>query len=203
MNKEFLSVVVGVALAFSGAASAKDRTFEFTGTVTYAADSGFAAVGAPIRGRFSYDDRTRTALRYAGFAGYAFPESFALSATVAGHTVVADTLRVDLWNDYGGNVEDFVNIEGGPVLVDDELHVSGSFGLMLASPPGATKVFKNTKLPSSYDIEQFDSPLTSGWLQSDGSQSGTLVHFSVDSIVVVDRCGERDDRAAGEKCSAH
>lgn len=202
-NKQYLSIVASVVLAFSGAASAKVRTFEFTGTVTYAADSGFAAVGALIRGRLSYDDKARPAFGDAGFSSYVFPESFAMSATVAGHTIVADTLRIDLWNNYGGNVEDFVNIEGGPILVDNDLHVSGSFGLMLASPPGATKVLKNAKLPSSYEIEQFNSPLTYGWLQSDGSQTGTIVHFSVDSIVVVDSCHERNDRAAGEKCSTH
>jgi hypothetical protein len=183
-SKKFLSLASALAMLFSGAASAEVITFDFTGTVTYANDPALATAGTPIHGTFSYDDKTKPVNDLkVGFASYRFPPLSFITATVGGHNISTDTLRVDLWNDFGGNVEDFLNIDGGPVHVDDATYQDGSFGLMLASGPGYTKALNNTNLPTSLDLKAFNSSLNSGWLMMDGSQTGTLLQFSIDSVV--------------------
>lgn len=172
-------------LMFAGAASAETLMFQFKGTVTYTRDAAFAPVGSQIQGTFSYDEDTPPAAINDGYAAYQ-PESF-LSGTVNGHTIVSDQLNLEVFDNMGGNVEDMAVVSGGPIMVDDDLHVSGSLGLSMASGPGSTETLRDTRLPTIYHLEAFDSDangqqVTYGWLQENGAQGGQILQFEIDSI---------------------
>lgn len=183
--KKYFVAVSAMFLLASGVASAAIVNFQFTGTVTYG--STLAAIGSQIGGAFSYDTSTLPSSSTGSYASYGFSAPFGFSASVAGHTVVTNNLSVTIWNNFGGNVEDMVNISGGPVLVDGSSYPNGSFGFQLASKPGNTGVLTSTALPSFFDVAAFDagSTLNYGWLQSDGAPGGQLLQFSVDSVTPV------------------
>jgi hypothetical protein len=185
-------------LMFAGAASAEVRTFQFTGTVTFTSDTAFAAVGTTIHGKFSYDTSTAPVISMDDYASYR-PESF-VSATVAGHTIVTDRLGVDVWNNFG-HANDIIDIFGFPVLVDSDLSVDGSFGFRLMTAPKVTTAINDTSLPVSYNVADFSPTQSYGWLQRDGSQSGTILQFSVDSII--DDCRKVNGKSATQNCWSH
>jgi hypothetical protein len=190
-----LAVASVIFSLVSGAASAANVTFQFTGTVTYGGD--LAATGSRITGVYSYDTKTLPAFSYAGFANYVIAPPSVIAAEVEGHAIVANNLNVSIWDNYGGNVEDMVEVSGGPVLVDSQAYPGGSFGFRLASMPGNTRVLTSTALPSSLHVRAFDAgpTLNYGWLQSDGGPTGQLLQFSVDSIVLLQKCDYRQRRS--------
>lgn len=183
--RRYYLAVSAVFLLASGVASAAVVNFQFSGTVTYGGT--LAATGSQIVGMFSYETDTLPSTSFDGYASYGLPAPFTLSASVAGHTVVTNNLRVSIWDNFGGNVEDMVDISGGPVAVDGSSYPNGSFGFRLASKPGNTGVLTGTSLPFSLDVTAFDagSTLNYGWLQSDGGPSGQLLQFSVGSVTAV------------------
>jgi len=178
------------AFAFlAAAAHAETITFRFTGTVTYG--SYLAPAGAQVTGAFTYDTKSSPIIdpKYtrSGTVGYrAYRSESPMTAQVNGHTISSQFLSVEVFNNQGGNVEDMVWITGPYMTLDGTYFPNGSLGLTLASAPGNKAALANTNLPSSYDVSQFDAgpTLTYGYLQMDGSQTGTLLNFTVDSIVV-------------------
>lgn len=185
MFKKYFVAASAVFLLASGVANAAVSNFQFTGTVTYGGD--LAATGNQITGAFSYDTDALSSYTIGGHSSYSLPAPFGLSASVNGHSLVANNLHVDVWDNFGGNVEDMVDIYGGyPASVDGNLYPNGSFGFRLASKPGATNVLTGTALPSFFDVAAFNAgpTLNYGWLQRDGAPGGTLLQFSVDSIVL-------------------
>jgi hypothetical protein len=183
MLKKYCIAALALFSLGSGVSSAAVVNFQFTGAVTYG--GSLAAVGSQITGMFSYDAATLSSSSYGGFSGYTFPAPFGISANVGGHAVAANNLGISIWNNFGGNVEDMVDVAGGPVTVDGNSYADGSFGFRLASKPGSTNVLNSTALPSFFDVAAFDagSTLNYGWLQSDGGPNGQLLQFSVNSIV--------------------
>lgn len=182
--KKYFLVILAVFLFDSGVASAAVVDFQFTGTVTYG--GSLSATGSQITGTFSYDTDTLPSSTAAGYASYWLTVPFGLSASVNGHTVVADNMNISIWDNFGGNAEDIVNISGYPATVDGTTYPNGSFGFQLASAPGNTGVLASTALPTSFNVATFDavSNLNYGWLQSDGAPGGMLLQFSIDSVVV-------------------
>jgi hypothetical protein len=177
------------AFAFLAAtAHAEIITFRFTGTVTYS--TYLAPVGTQITGVFTYDTKSSPTIdpksQHAGVVGYrAYRSDIPVTAQVNGHTISSQFLTVDVFNNLGGNAEDMVWINGPYVTVDGTYFANGSLGLALASAYGHKTALPNANLPTSYDVSQFDAPgLTYGYLQMDGSQTGTLLQFTVDSIDV-------------------
>ncbi len=103
---------------------------------------------------------------------------------------MANNLHVSVWDNNGSNVEDMVEIYSNPVFVDGNPYSEGSFGFVLASGSGDTKVLNSTKLPSCLDITKFDAigfP-NYGFLQRDGSSNGGLLQFTIDSITSTQQC---------------
>ena len=193
LTKKLLSIVAASVLLFSSAASAKIVTFAYTGTVTYGSD--LAPVGSPITGRFSYDDKAKPQFEHTRYAYYYFPDSFSITANVNGHLVTTTNLHVNIWNNMGGNTEDMVDVSGSAPLVDGVAHADGAFVLRLASQWDETKVLHNTRLPASFEVAAFNSTLTAGEIRKDGGQAGTLIQFSIESIVnVPDPEPARDDQ---------
>lgn len=186
MFKYFARVAAFAALlGCACAASAQTLTFQFTGTVTYTHDETLAPVGSQITGTFSYDEDTPAGITLPGYAAYQLPTS--MSATVNGHDITSDTLNVEVFDNYGGNVEDTVMVSGASVMVDDALYVDGSINLSLASAAGNTQVLLSTDLPTIYHLAAFDSDangqnVTYGVLQSSGAQGGVMLEFEIDSI---------------------
>lgn len=183
--KKYIAAVSAVYALACGVANAAIVNFQFSGTITYGGT--LAATGSPLTGAFSYDTNTVPSFSSGGYASYGFPAPFALSASVSGHTVGTSNLSVSIWDNFGGNVEDMVNVSSGPVSVDGVSYPNGSFGFQLASKPGKTSVLTGTALPSHFDVTAFDagSTLNYGWLQGDGAPGGQLLQFSVESITPV------------------
>lgn len=183
--KKLMCAVATVFSLVSGAAAAT-ITFQFSGVVTYGAPMA-VLLGTPIVGTFSYDTLTEPAVKYKGFAAYEIPAPSTISATVGGHSITTGNLSVSVWNNMRGNVQDMVWVSGGTPVLDGTTLAEGSFGFTLASGPRSKKVLKNTKLPSEFNVSAFDAgpTLTYGTFQSDGSSDGTLLQFTVDSIVVL------------------
>jgi hypothetical protein len=159
--------------------------FQFTGTVI---DGGLlASTGNQISGIFSYDTDTFPSTSVGNYANYQFSAPYGISATVAGHTITTNNLSVSITDNFGGNIEDMVDMAGNSVSVDGNNYANGSFGFRLSSAPGNTNVLNDTTLPSSFDVAAFNAGPTQnyGWLQSDGGPTGQLLQFSVDSIAPV------------------
>ena len=182
--KKYFLVILAVFLFDSGVASAAVVDFQFAGTVTYG--GSLAAIGSQITGTFSYDTDTLPSSTAAGYASYAFTAPFGFSASVDGHTVVTNNMNVSIWDNFGGNAEDMVFISGYPATVDGTYYPNGTFGFRLASAPGNTNILTSTALPTSFNVAAFNAgpTLNYGWLQSDGAPGGTLLQFSIDSVVV-------------------
>lgn len=183
--------VVGVCAltllgTLSSLAAAETVTFAFEGTVTYGSPIAVPP-GTKVTGQFAYDTHSPASQTYQGFASYSLPSPARITAKIAGHTVGSEALSVDVWNQYGGNVEDQVSITGTTVVMDGTTFPAGAFGFVLASAPGQNKAMHTTRLPHSYDLAKFNAGagLTYGFLQTDGGPSGTLLQFSIQSIMKV------------------
>lgn len=183
MNRvKIFLMAVAVILFFSGIVNAEIVTFKFTGTVTYGGT--LVADGTKITGIFSYDTDAKPAYELPGLVDYSIPAPFVISGSVGDHIIIAYNLRVFMLNNYNGNVEDMIEVAGGPVLVDRNLYAEGNFGFRLSSKPGNTRAIKGIKLPNCLNLHSFDAgnDLTYGWLQSDGSTGGQIIQFTIDSI---------------------
>jgi hypothetical protein len=175
------------AAVFSMAASAAAATitFQFTGVVTYGAPMAVLP-GTPIVGTFSYDTSTAPTVTYKGFAAYEIAAPLAMSASVGGHSISSSGLNVAVWNHYKGNLEDFITIDGTVPVLDGTTFPNGVLGLVLGSAPRNNRALNSTKLPSEFNISLFDAPGgRTGTFQRDGGPDGTLLQFTLDSIVVV------------------
>lgn len=173
-----------IIILFSSTANSAIINFNFKGTIGYSA--ALANVGDQIDGQFSYDTSysTGSMLEAYGYASYNFPSNFSISANVNGHKISSHSLGVTVIDNFGGNIEDSVEIYGTQPNVDGEVLTDGYFGLLMASGAGVTNVINDTGLPSTYDIllMNVSKYFNSGRLQVDGSSDGTLLVFSIDSI---------------------
>jgi hypothetical protein len=167
------------------AAHAEVITFHFQGTVTYG--TSLAPVGSQVTGSFSYDAKTSAGvLPLQNYATYSFPPPHAFTLQIGDHTAVSNALYASIWNDFGGNFEDVANVYGQGLVLDGITLPDGMLGITLASGPGNTKVFKSVDLPKSYKMSEFDGwGGNYGFVQSDGSPSGQLLQFKVDSITAI------------------
>jgi hypothetical protein len=182
--KKLMCAVAAVFSLVSGAAAAT-IIFQFSGAVTYGAPMA-VLVGTPIVGTFSYDTSTAPAVTYKGFAAYQIPAPFTMSATVGGHSISSSPLSISVWNHYKGNVEDFIVIDGASPVLDGTTLPDGNLGLVLASGPRNNRALNSTNLPATFNVSEFDAPDgRTGTFQRDGGPDGTLLQFTVDSLVVL------------------
>lgn len=181
-----------LALSFAcGAAQAEIVKYNYKATVTYTDDTlAGVAVGTPFQGSFWYDTSTQAAFVVGTSAYYYYddkPGQF--TTTIGGHSIASNGLYINVVDNFGGNVEDVLYIMNqGPVAVDGEVKSDNwNFGFTLASGPGRTAVLPSTALPTQIDVKAFDA-WTVGELRRDGSQTGTVLQFNVDSISRADAC---------------
>jgi len=166
-----LSFVAPALLVFAGTASAEQRYFEFTGTVTQSRDSSLAPVGATVRGTFNYDDAT-VGDYFDNMALYDVDAE--LVADINGHALVSDRTSITLY-DYLNTGGDIVWVYSTPgIMVDHTFHGTGYFGFSLF---GAG--LDSLALPSSYDLAKFH--IAEGALFLNDTD-GVLVDFSIDTI---------------------
>ncbi|MDO9002955.1 MAG: PEP-CTERM sorting domain-containing protein [Aquabacterium sp.] len=176
-------MVAALALSAAfGTAHAADNHFKFTATVT-ATDGSLSGVdvGTTFTGDFNYVVDSMADSRSDSSAHYGLGNSSRITATIAGHQILAEYLRVGVFNNFGREgVEDGVSLRGGiPVVVDGSHYRYGSFGFELATQPGNTGVLSGTQLPSSFDVPAFDRH-SYGYL--DYMAGYNLLSFKVDSI---------------------
>lgn len=182
--KTKLTLVLALFILTSGVTKAATINFEFTGTVTYG--GSLATIGNLITGEFSYDTSALPFFQFGNtaawnFAEYRFQPPFGISASFNGHTVTANDLNVKVTKNFGGNVEDSVNVIAFTPLVDGNLYPEGAIGFNLGSRNA--NVLTDTSLPTFFNLAAFDAPNPNfGFLQGNGSSNGALLQFSIDSI---------------------
>ena len=177
-------LVAGALSLASGIANAEMLTFHFKGTVTYGGT--IASVGDEVSGHFCYDtDGGEPAIRLTDYAVYLVAPECRIVVRVGSHKAVSKDLNVSIWNNFGGNVEDMIDVYGATATLDGTEYPDGTVGFRLATGPGNTKVFRSVNLREGFKIEDFDS-MNYGEVLMDGSQTGTLLQFTISSIRVVD-----------------
>jgi hypothetical protein len=196
VNSLRAAVAASLMLA-AGAANAEVRTFEFTGTINYSVDPT-VPLGTKLHGRFSYDDTTPN---YSPTAGVGLYESYTfMSGDYLGHLVETAHVSIGVYNDFG-HAWDTVTIVGGyPLMLDDEVMTDGTFSIMLTTRPKVTNVVNDVRLPTSYNVADWSPTLSYGQLRRDGSEPGTILQYSIDSIVAVDACLKQNGDAAKKNC---
>ncbi len=191
--------LLSLLLLVGGTADAAVVTFRFTGTVVYGGD--LAPVGTTVTGTFSYDTRTKPAVVVGDYAAYQIPEPHDIVVMFGDRIAVGHRINAEIQNDFGGNVEDTVSLGSNGVLVDEAFQPQGGIYLVFASGPGNTDVFSKPRLPSAYDVAEYDaigSPY--GVIRRDGSENGTLLQFDIDSVEVIRVCHPAEGNAGRDKC---
>lgn len=183
-SKRIRIAAAAALLSLAGAAASEELTFHFTGTVTGTLDASLAPIGSRVEGSFSYDPDTAEGIPMSGYAVYQLPTS--MSGSVNGHVITSDGLHVMVFDNMGANTEDMVSISGAPIMIDDAVHPGGTFSLTLASISGETDVLRGTGLPTIYHLADFqggaERGLTYGSLHKDGTETGVIAGFRIDSI---------------------
>jgi hypothetical protein len=165
--------------------SAQAYDFNFTARVSYS-DGSLSGVqlGTVFSGSFSAQNPIEA---YPGFwrGYYEFGAGGLISASIAGHSVVAGNPYAIVYDNLGANVEDGFSVSSGyPLLLDGRALPDGMLGFNLTTRPGTTGVIQGTDLPDEIDVSAFDghSSLTYGYLRRDGGQNGVILGFQVMSI---------------------
>jgi hypothetical protein len=172
------------ALLASGITNAEMLTFHFKGTVVYG--GALASVGDEVTGHFCYDtDTSIQSIRLNDYAGYDVAPECKMVVRVGAHEATSEQLGVSIWNNFGGNVEDMIDIYGRAAIVDGTEYAEGTVGFRLATGPGNTKVFRSVNLREKFKIENFDS-MNYGEVRMDGSPNGTLLEFTITSMTTAD-----------------
>ena len=189
-----------LSVLFPVASHAADRVFEFTGKVTYGGT--LAPEGAKVTGSFSYDPATRPWFKQGSDAHYQIPAPHYMEVRVAGRQALGTNLVAYVSNDFGGNVEDVVNIgNSGGMTLDGVYLQEGTLTVVFASGPGSTDVLHNRRLPRKYDVRRFDAPGGSGgMILRDGQQDGVLLTFSIEHVRPRRICGTPDDGTETARC---
>jgi hypothetical protein len=188
--RKILAPLAVALLAMSAQAHAEWRTFVAHGHVVRAMPT--APSGAEVTIQFSYDDDAKANLTNGngtdhGFSTAIYIFSAQMTMKVNGHVMTAANTRIDIANNFGGNVEDTITVYGYPMVMDGTTFPEGSIGFVLGSGPGKTKVLKNTSLPRKIKVEEFDSPgFQYGFAQTDGSSNGGLMDIVIDSVELID-----------------
>jgi hypothetical protein len=177
-------LLVGASFLASGIANAEMLTFRFKGTVTYG--GALASIGDEVTGHFCYDtDSSIPGIRLSDYASYDVAPECKVVVRVGAHKATSKQLNVSIWNNFGGNVEDIIDVVGQTAIVDGTEYPEGIVGFRLATGPGNTKVFRSVNLRERFKIEDFDS-MNYGEVLMDGSSNGALLGFTITSMKVVD-----------------
>lgn len=188
--KNAVAAIALLALTFSAHA----YEFEFTGRVTYT-DGTLIDVtsGTLLQGHFSADGPRNYSIPLGtGVATFYTFASGQVVANIAGYVISSANPSINIYDNFGGNVEDVFNVSSGyPAIVNGVSHPNGGFGFNLATKPGNTEVIRDRGLPTHIDVSAFDghSTLNYGYLQRDGGQRGTILAFEVLSVTVVPEPG--------------
>jgi hypothetical protein len=177
--------ILGTSLAVANTLC-QAYSFDFTGRITYT-DSSLAgvAVGTTFTGRM--EGQGAMSVHQSGnVAEFRFDQG-QVSAQIGTHHIVADNPRLEVWDNWGGNVEDAFTMSSGYRLrVNQTVYRDGTFSFNLTTRPGNTGVIQGFGLPSQVDVAAFDGhpSLTYGSLRRDGSSNGTVLGFEVTSVSV-------------------
>jgi hypothetical protein len=198
LRNKYFAVVLTVLFPMS--ASAADRVFEFTGKVIFG--GALAPEGAKVTGSFSYDPSTRPWFKIGSDAHYSIPAPHYMELRVEGQQALGTNLVAYVSNDFGGNVEDVVNIgTSGGLTLNGTYLPEGSLSVMFASGPGNTDVLHNRRLPRNYDLVRYDAPGGNGGvLLRNGEQDGTLLQFSIETILARRICPSSGGPADAKQC---
>jgi len=174
----------GALLLASGVSNAEMLTFHFKGTVTYG--GALASIGDEVTGQFCYDtDTTIADIKLESYASYQVAKECKIVVRVGLHKATSRNLIVSIWNNFGGNVEDMIDVYGSTAMLDGIEYPDGTVGFRLATGPGNTRVFRSVNLREHFKIDDFDS-MNYGEVRMDGSSNGALLQFTITSMRVVD-----------------
>lgn len=182
LRNRMLSVFASALLLLAGTASAEQRYFEFTGTVTRSGNPAIAPVGATIRGTFNYDDAA-VGDYFGGWYAY-YDADIALVAEVNGRTLVTDRTTISM-NDYADMAADLFDLYSTPgMMIDREFLPEAFMGFRLMGSG-----LNGLNLPASFDLGQFNYAAGEVML---GGGNGVLFEFSIDDIA---SCAKKNGKA--------
>ena len=137
-----------------------------------------------MTGNFCYDTDIVPGIKMENFADYQVAKECKIVVIVGTHKATARNLDVSIYNNFGGNLEDVITISGVPARLDGIEYPEGVVGIVLATGPGNTKVFRSLNLREQFKIDEFDAA-SFGEVRIDGSSDGQVLHFTITSMKVV------------------
>lgn len=173
--KRMLTAIATTLVLLAGHASAEQRYFEFTGTVTETRDAALAPIGSQVRGTFNYDDAMVG--DYLGDYRASYDVDSELAGTIDGNLFVTDRTLVTLY-DYADSAGDLFDLYSTPgLMIERDFHPDAYFGFRLLGSG-----LDGLNLPGALDLSRFHYAFGEVFLDGNGS---LLAAFSVDSIINV------------------
>lgn len=192
--RKSLVFFIAIGLCSSNVLEAATVTYEFTGTVSFAASPVYGTsvpAKAAVSGQFSYDTASKATHSVANGSGYQQLIPLGLQAKIGGITLTAGELLIQVLNDVpqpGGSVADILTIgfSSGynpplsvPLIVNGDAKSIGLFQLNLM---GNSTVFGGSALPAEIKLLDFPSRTS---LFADTPTGLVDVLFTVDTLVQV------------------
>jgi len=189
------SLLATLMVATASISNAQVATFEFVGRLQFS--NGLGAVGDPVKGRFSWDLSAQGETPVNGYplAFYNSPATGPIEFTVGSHTVSSQNMGVAVFNGSGPDGGDMIDINGNyPIVVDGTTFANGYFSIRLASTADNSNVFKDTSLPASLDLSQFNTYLNYFQVLSGVVSNDVMADIVLTSITRLDACAPIGDK---------
>ena len=173
------------ALALMGCVSSADAAiiaYGFTGQVTGVGLPVFGlnpAVGTVVNGTFAYDTSAADFLSdLPDLGAYQQFPPYRLSVNIGGATAWSGAhVTISIYNDFGGNVEDFISIGSQPAVVEG---IQRNSVLNLTFVSKSTAVFANDQLPTALNLADFDDSRSGHLINSENNER--VIAFSIDTL---------------------
>lgn len=182
-----MRTLIAAATMLALSVQAQAYQIDFTGRVTNT-DSSLSGVtqGTLVSGTFVGDDPS--GYTSGTMSTYAFA-SGGIVANIGGHQLQGSDLRIEVTDNYGGNVEDRLGVYASENVTVDGGNYGNLFGFYLSSKAGSTSALTGAALPTQLDFSAFDADgsLTYGYLVRNGvpgSASRYTLVFELTSVNV-------------------
>jgi hypothetical protein len=189
MLRKCLLFTAFLSLWFYSPAMATVVEYAFDGKITGVGLPVFGinpTIGSAVTGSFSYDTALTTTSGIPFFASYQVYPPYALVAFIDGRRIESsEFFNVDIQNNFGGNVEDTLNISTSSAVIDGTQTLDVILDLSFASTNPNT--FADLSLPGLLNLSDFNA-WHYGVLTRGNNQE--IIVFSVDQLTQVPQVPE-------------
>jgi len=185
MLRKCLLFTAFLSLSFYSPAMATVVEYAFDGRITGVGLPVFGinpTIGSAVTGSFSYDTALTPSLSISFLANYQVSSPYALVAFIDGRRIESNgVFSVTIQNNFGGNVEDTLDISTSSAVIDGTQTLDGIFALSFASTNPNT--FADLSLPGHLNLSDFNA-----WHYGILTRSGNnqeIIEFSVEHLTQV------------------